>query len=171
LAIEAARLKLANAILAEVAANNHEDFDALRNAALQALALSYPKAGRARRCLRAIWALAVEGQGHSVLAVPAAQSNHAAAVLGRTTTPNCAIEPHPMQPRSHDQTNNGAAAPPYLDYAFQAYCATRPPPYPIGNKDCLRNVRSCDLRFVPRPRSTTLRGSNERRSGLTKQAL
>jgi hypothetical protein len=41
LAIQAARLKLANAILAEAKANPHDDVETLKNAALQAVALSY----------------------------------------------------------------------------------------------------------------------------------
>jgi hypothetical protein len=41
LAIQAARLKLANAILAEATANCHDDVETLKNAALQAMALAY----------------------------------------------------------------------------------------------------------------------------------
>jgi hypothetical protein len=43
LTIEAARLKLANAILAEVAIKSHKDVKTSKNAALQALALSSPR--------------------------------------------------------------------------------------------------------------------------------
>jgi hypothetical protein len=43
LAIQAARLKLANAILAEATANCHDDVETLKNAALQAMALAYRK--------------------------------------------------------------------------------------------------------------------------------
>jgi hypothetical protein len=39
--VEAARLKLANAVLAEAKANGHRDVETLKDAALQAVALSY----------------------------------------------------------------------------------------------------------------------------------
>jgi hypothetical protein len=41
LAFQAARLKLANVILSEAKANPHDDVETLKNAALQAVALSY----------------------------------------------------------------------------------------------------------------------------------
>ena len=41
LTIQATRLKLANAILAAVKANGHDDVEALKNAALQAMVLTY----------------------------------------------------------------------------------------------------------------------------------
>jgi hypothetical protein len=48
LAVQAARLKLANAMLAEAKANGHHNVETLKSAALQAMALSYRR--RDERC-------------------------------------------------------------------------------------------------------------------------
>ena len=48
LTVQVARLKLANAVLAEAKANGHRDVETLKNAALQAVALSYRR--RDERC-------------------------------------------------------------------------------------------------------------------------
>ena len=47
LTVQAARLKLANAILAAARANGHDDVETLKNAALQAMVLAYRARGGA----------------------------------------------------------------------------------------------------------------------------